>query len=59
MFGGFILLLLCAVSNANYKVKDFKPSILKASLPSGYHIVDTGTKIEGEILCFGDINGDQ
>jgi hypothetical protein len=59
MFGCFILILLCAVLCTNYKVKDFKPSILKASLPSGYHIVDTGTQIEGEILCFGDINGDQ
>lgn len=59
MFKGFILFCSLALMAISYKVSDFKPSILKPSPPSGFHNVDTGADIEGEILCFGDINGDQ
>lgn len=53
-----VLAATLTISSA-YKVSDFKESILKPSHPSGYYNVATGDETIGEILCFGDINGDQ
>jgi hypothetical protein len=45
MFPNFLLLLLCLTITISYRVSDFKPSILKASLPSAYYPLDTGPTI--------------
>ena len=59
MFKYLLAGLLIALSASTYKVSDFRPSILKPSHPSGFYNVETGDDTIGEILCFGDLNGDQ
>lgn len=54
------LVIVCVFNLVHtYKVSDFSPSILKPTPASGYYNVDTGDDTLGEILCFGDVNGDQ
>jgi hypothetical protein len=40
-------------------VSDFKPALFHTSQPSGFYMVDTGIPNTGEILGFGDLNGDK
>jgi len=41
------------------KVSDFKPALFHTSQPSGLYTVETGTPNSGQVLSFGDINGDK
>lgn len=44
MFKILVTLFICLTVITSYKVSDFKPSILKASKPSGYYSVETGAQ---------------
>jgi hypothetical protein len=40
-------------------VSDFKPAFFHSSQPSGFYTIETGIPNTGEILAFGDLNGDK
>ncbi len=58
-FKKILFLVFVLVLGFSLKVKDFKPALFHSSQPSGFWNVDTGESIIGEVLSYGDVNGDR
>ena len=58
MFKHIEIFVIIWIGVASYKVSDFKPGIFSTSPPFGFHSVNTGDDIDGELLIFTDVNAD-